>query len=432
MPAEHRTTRPPTGLHVGYLLKQYPRLSETFILNEILGLEATGVEVSVFSLRHATEGRFHPGVSQVQGRVHYASEIGKSALLDAVRALPDLAVERLPEVLSFLDRLPAERRPRLLFQAIDVATTARAVGVDHLHAHFLTVAAHTAHLVNLLTGLPYSVTAHAKDIYRNGIDWDVAGRVAAGAAAVVTVCDANLRYLAHRLDGLDVDLVRVYNGLGPQEPPAPLDDRQADLVVGVGRLVEKKGFDLLLDAVAALAPDRPDLRCVLVGDGDQRADLEARTEALGLTDRVTFTGPVGQDRVAEWLRRAEVLVAPCRVGRDGNQDALPTVLLEALGAGLPVVSTPVAGIPEIVTDGVEGLLVAPDDPAALTAAVARLLDQPDTRAAMAAAGPLTLARRFDRTSTIPQLIDVFRSAVAAADADRPTPTGARAIAGGRS
>jgi glycosyltransferase involved in cell wall biosynthesis len=405
--------------HVGYLLKQYPRLSETFILNEIVGLEERGIEVSVFSLRHATEGRFHPDVARVRANVHYPADLDKRAFLDALRTLPDLDAARLPDALAFLDRLPDDRRPRLLLQAIDVAGRARASGVEHLHAHFLTVAAQTAHLVHLLTGIPYSVTAHAKDVYRHTVDWDVAGRVAGSAAAVVTVCDANLRYLAHRLDGTDARLVRIYNGLGPQDPPTPDVTRAPGSILGVGRLVEKKGFDVLIEAVAILAPDRPELHCVLVGDGDQRQALAALAGRLGVADRVTFAGPLPQDRVQAWMRRAQVLAAPCRVGTDGNQDALPTVLIEALGAGLPIVSTPVAGIPEIVADGVEGLLVEPDDPTALAAAIGRLQDRPELRAALGAAGPPKRERRFDRERTIGELIDAF--AARPVDAD----TGAR-------
>ena len=400
----------PAPLHVGYLLKQYPRLSETFVLNEILGLEERGVDVSIFSLRHATEGRFHPAIASVRGTVHYVADPDKTAFLDALRAIPDLRAERLPDVFDFLDQLPAERRSRLVLQAIEVAEVAQRTEIDHLHAHFLTVAAQTAHLVHLLTGLPYSVTAHAKDIYRHTVDWDLAARIATDAAAVVTVCDANVHHLAHRLDGSDVELVRIYNGLGPQDPPSATSALTEGLVLGVGRLVEKKGFDLLLDTVAALAPSRPDLHCVLVGDGDQRAELVAQATRLGIDDRVTFTGALPQNEVAAWLRRAQIMVAPCRVGTDGNQDALPTVLLEALGAGLPAIATPVAGIPEIITDGVEGLIVPCDDAAALTTATAALLDDPRRRATMVAAGPAKLARCFDRAGTIEQLIATFRTA----------------------
>lgn len=396
-------------LRVGYILKQYPRLSETFILNEILGLEDNGVDVSIFSLRNATEGRFHPAIASVKGTVHYVADANKATFLEALRSLPNLRSDELPSVLAFLDRLPSERRSRIALQAIEIARHATETGVDHLHAHFMTVAAHTAHVVSLLTGTPYSVTAHAKDIYRHTVDWDLASTMAVEAKAVVTVCDANLQYLSHRLDGSNARLVRIYNGLGPQEPPAPTEQRPHNLLVSVGRLVEKKGFDLLLEAVAAVRTEHPAVRCVIVGDGDQRTKLEAHAVQLGINDIVTFTGSLPQDKVSEWLRKATLMVAPCRVGPDGNQDALPTVLLEALGAGLPAISTPVAGIPEIITDGVEGRIVPCEDLSSLAAAIIELLHDAPTRAAMSAAGPRKLATHFDRASTIQELIGTFGS-----------------------
>ncbi len=406
--ASHSAATNRTGqLHIGYVLKQYPRLSETFILNEILGVEETGNKVTVFSLRPPTEGRFHPELALVAAEVHYVPPPDKSSFLDAIRSIPGLRSERLDDVLAFVDRLPAERRARLVLDAIDVAHHALDGAVDHLHAHFLTVAAHTAHLVHLLTGIPYTVTAHAKDIYRDGVNWEIAARVGAHADAVVTVCDANLTYLEARLDGSGTRLVRVYNGLGPQAPPAPLEWRTQGLVLGVGRMVEKKGFDVLLGAFAIVAASCADARCVLVGDGDGRRALEEQARRLGIADRVTFAGAQPQQIVAEWLRRAHVMVAPCRIGSDGNQDALPTVLIEALAAGLPAVSTPVAGITEIIEHDVEGLIVACDDAEAIAAAIIGLFDAPERWRSMSEAGPRKLADRFDRGTTIRQLADVM-------------------------
>lgn len=399
------THRPIT--HVGYILKQYPRLSETFILNEILGLERAGVDVSIYSLRHATEGRFHPAIASVRGSVSYLSELDRAGFLGALTTLPDLRTDRLSQVLEFLDLIPQERRARLAFQAIEVAGLAQRADLDHIHAHFLTIASHTAHVVHLLTGIPYSVTAHAKDIYRHTVDWDLAGRIAEAASGVVTVCDANLTHLRSRLAGTNTNLRRIYNGLGPQDPPGPFDAREDGLVIGVGRLVEKKGFDLLLRAVAGLAVGHPDVRCVLIGDGDQREALEALAIELGIDDRVTFLGARPQNEVATWLRRATIMAAPCRIGMDGNQDALPTVLIEALAAGLPAVTTPVGGIPEIISDGVEGVLVDCDNVAALEAEISSLLADRSRRASMAAAGPHKLASTFQREATIDELIDVF-------------------------
>ncbi|MCB0998788.1 MAG: glycosyltransferase [Acidimicrobiales bacterium] len=400
--------------HVGYVLKQYPRLSETFVLNEILGLEAHGTDISVFSLRHATEGRFHPAIASVRGRVHYLADADKAAALAAIRALPRLRHDRLDAVLDVVDHLPAERQARTVLHAIEIADLVRRQGVDHLHAHFLTVAAQTAHLVHLLTDVPYTVTAHAKDIYRHAVDWALASRIAAAAEVVVTVCDANLAYLADRLDGSGARLTRVYNGLGPQAPAAPLDQRRRHQILGVGRLVPKKGFDLLIAAVARLADDFPDVEGVLIGDGEDRAELVALADRLGVADRVQLLGAQPQDRVHEWMRRAHVMAAPCRVGDDGNQDALPTVLIEALGAGLPVATTPIAGIPEIVEHGRHGTLVAEDDLDALVAALAALMRDDDRWQAMSTAGPQRLAERFDRSTTIPSLLDAFRTPAAVA------------------
>jgi colanic acid/amylovoran biosynthesis glycosyltransferase len=395
---------------VAYVLKQYPRLSETFILNEILGLEEVGVDVTIFSLRHSTEGRFHPGVAAVRGNVHYLPRADKQSFLDALRCVPDVEPEALRAAIAFSDRLPADRRAEMLLQSVHLAAAVRRGDIEHLHAHFLTIAAQAAHLAHLLTGVSYTVTAHAKDIYRHSVDWDLAAQVAGTATAVVTVCDANLRYLAHRLDGSGPRIVRIYNGLGPQERPAPLDERQHGLVLGVGRLVEKKGFDVFLDAVADLARQRSDVSCVIVGDGEDRDRLQLHADRLGLGTRVHFTGALPQDQVARWLRRAHVLAAPCLVGEDGNQDALPTVLLEALGAGLPMVSTPVAGIPEIVDHGIHGLLVGCGDPRAVAAAIAEIIDDDSRWTAMSSAGPQRLAERFDRTETIRELVAAMTAA----------------------
>lgn len=397
----------PDQFRVGYVLKQYPRLSETFVLNEIIGLEEHGMDVSITSLRPATEGRFHPALGSVRGTVTYLDRPDRESALDVLRAMPEVSIEQLPAFLDFLDRLPPERRSRLALHAVQLAGLVSRQGLHHLHAHFLTVAAHTAYLTHLLTGVPFSVTAHAKDIYRHTVDWDVARTVAEAASTLVTVCSANLRHLDQRLGDADVRLTRVYNGLDLQGQSRTLR-RHDGLVLGVGRLVEKKGFDLLLRAIAELAPQRPELRCVIIGEGECRAALEQQALDLGIDDRVSFLGALSQTEVRAWMDRASLLAAPCRVGRDGNQDALPTVLIEALAAGLPAVSTRVGGIEEIITDRCDGLLVDPDDLDGLTGAVDRLLVDDRLRSAMATAGPAKARDQFDRRATIPHLLDVFR------------------------
>ena len=393
---------------VGYVLKKYPRLSETFILDEVLGVEAAGAEVSIFSLRLPDDGRFHADLAAVRAEVSYLPGFGATTVLDAFDALAGLgphADEVLPDLVAFARRLgPAG--PGVLVQGVHLAHQAVAAGVEHLHAHFMTVAAHTAYIAHMLTGLPFTVTAHAKDIYRRTVDADLFHTVASAAAAVITVCDANKAHLErHLADGAGA-VRRIYNGIdvGAAPPPAL---REPGLVLAAGRLVEKKGLTVLLDAARLLADGGTPFRLVVVGDGEERANLEAQSARLGLVDRVTFVGAAPRHEVQALMGRAEVLAAPCLVGDDGNRDALPTVLLEALADALPAVTTPVTGIPEIIEDGVEGLIVPEGDPVALAAALRRALSDKELLAEMSAAGPRKAAMRFDRGRTIRQLLAVF-------------------------
>lgn len=405
--------RPDTSrLRVGYVLKMFPRLSETFILSEVLGLQDAGVDVSVLSLRLADEGRFQADLALVRGSVDYLPQFGSASTVDAFCALADLGpggVAGLGRALAFVEGLPVTRRAGVLVQALHLARQVDERALDHLHAHFMTVAAHTAYIAHLLTGVPFSVTAHAKDIYRVGVSHAVFREVAAAAASIVTVCDANERYIVdHLLAGSPAKVKRIYNGLDVGSLPAPALRRDPTLVLGVGRLVEKKGFDVLLDACALLVERGVPVTGLILGDGEERVALEAQRAALGLEDHVRFAGAVSKDEVLQWMTRARVLALPCVTGSDGNRDALPTVLVEALALGLPVVSTAVVGVPEIVDDGINGLLVAEGDAGALADAIASMVEDDERWTKISSAGPAKIAARFDRGQTMPQLLTLFR------------------------
>lgn len=399
-------------MKIGYVVKKYPRLSETFILNEILGLEAAGVDVSVFSLNLPDEGRFHPQLARQQGEVHYLPAFGSRPALEAFQSLRDLGVDSrgLTDTLGFVDLLPDNKRASLLIQALHLARQARDAGISHLHAHFMTGAAHCCQIAHVVSGLPFSVTAHAKDVYRNTVDRKLFVEIANTASAVVTVCEANRRFIEDELlaeSSSAARIVRIYNGI-------PLDDftvdpqpRDPQLILGVGRLVEKKGFGVLLQACAVLRDRGFEFRCVIAGEGDERGELERSIARLGLQGRVSLVGATTRDQVAAWMARARVLAAPCVTASDGNQDALPTVLLEALAAGLPVVSTTLGGIPEIVDDGIEGMLVEPGAVAELADALQVVVTEDQRWRAMSAAARRKVASRFDARSTLPELIALF-------------------------
>jgi glycosyltransferase involved in cell wall biosynthesis len=400
---------------LGYLLKKFPRLSETFILNELLAQEALGADITIFSRRPPDAEPRHPQLARLRAPIVL---LPPSKEIDPWSELFGDDDELLPAVRAALATLRPFQHPRLpslLAEAVLLRRLMREAGIGHVHAHFATDGALVAHLIALLGGPGYSLTMHAKDIYRGTVDANLLDRLVAGSAFTVTVCDANVRHLGGLLGPVALERVRrLYNGvdLGAFDPDGRA--RDADHVLSVGRLVEKKGFLVLVDALALLAASGRAVRATFVGDGERRQAIADRIAERDLGDRVRLAGPLPQDAVIELLRSATVLALPCRVGQDGNRDALPTVLLEALAAGLPCVSTPVAGIPEILDGGRAGLLVREGDPEATAAALAELLDDGVLRARLARAGRAHVERHFDLAAQAARLHEWLRQALAAA------------------
>ncbi|GAB3452643.1 glycosyltransferase [Kineococcus endophyticus] len=405
----------------GYVVKMYPRFSETFVVREIAAREAQGERIAVASLRAPTDPRFHALLAGVDAPVTWIEETaGRSsgALWAALRR-----AEHLPGFAATLPELLAEE-VAVAAQAVGVALWARENAVTHLHAHFATLPGRTTRLAAALLGTGYTLTAHAKDIYVPPADPALLDRVLTDAAAVVTVSDYNLRHLQRHHPAANV--VRVHNGLDLDalEHHAPL--RRDRVVAAVGRLVEKKGFEDLLDAVRILRAAGDPVRLVLAGSGRLETSLRERARDLG--DAVEFAGALPQHEVAALLRRAAVFAAPCVVAPDGDRDGLPTVLLEAMALGTPVVSTPVTGIPEAVLDGITGTLVPEADPVALAAALRRLLDDPELGRRYARAARTRVEQFFDVRTQAARLRDLstaVSTAVASPQAPALQPAGVR-------
>jgi glycosyltransferase involved in cell wall biosynthesis len=295
--------------------------------------------------------------------------------------------------------------------ALQLAHTVTSRGIGRLHAHFASRAAHVAMLTSALLGIPYSFTAHAKDIYHEDVDQDVLRVKMQRAALVITVSEFNRRTLlrvGETLPGLERKLVRAYNGVDLTFfRPAPPDERLPGRMLAVGRLVEKKGFHVLIQACGLLAQQGVPFTCDIIGTGDEEPALRALIRALGLEHTVLLPGALPVERVAAAMRTAALVVLPCVVAADGNVDALPTVLLEAMACGLPVVSTALSGIPEIVADGETGYLVPPGAAAPLAAALGRVLADPALAACLGRAGRQRAAERFDLRANVARLRDWF-------------------------
>ena len=404
-------------MHVGYVLKKFPRLSETFVLNELLELERQGVTVTVLSIHRPDDGRFHRQLAELAGEVVYLPQRKSQESIDAHAARLDLLRAARDGLWGVVEHLLAARRKDLwsvIEAGLDVAAIAHARGIEHLHAHFATVSTDVAHTAHVLCGVPYSFTAHAKDIYQDGVDAQRFARLVRDAAFVVTVCDANRAHIRDHLAPDSVEqIVRLYNGvdLSAFHPRIRRPDARP-LVLGVGRLVEKKGFSDLVHAIALLRRQGVDLACVIAGDGEERASLEALARELDAG--IEFTGAMTHDATRALMARATLLALPCVVGNDGNRDALPTVLLEVLAAGVPVISTPIVGVDEIVGGGDAGVLVPPRDPHALAMAIKALLDDPAQREALALAGRARAERLFDLKINVGRLRELFGASIEAA------------------
>lgn len=383
-------------------MKGYPRLSETFIAQELLGLQERGLAFSIWSLRQPTDAGRHLMHKAIVAPLHYLPEYLGDApgrvvkgLLSALRrkALPRL----LWLLLRDLRRDPTRNRLRRFGQALVMAHELPP-GIAHLHVHFLHTPASVVRYAALLRGISWSFSAHAKDIWTTP-DWEKREKIEAAAWGVTCTRDGH-RELARLSEGRE-KVTLLYHGLDlrrfpepPERPPRDGSDPDAPVrLVSIGRAVAKKGFDDLLTALAVLPPALH-WRLVHIGGGELVARLKQQAAALGLADRIDWRGPQAQGAVIAALREADLFVLPSKQAGDGDRDGLPNVVMEAASQGLAIVATDFAGIPEFVTDGVEGLLVAPGDPAALAQALAALIAAPAHRQAFGEAAHRRLVSDF--------------------------------------
>ena len=408
---------------VAVVVKGYPRLSETFIAQEILALERRGIDLVIVSLRRPTDRFTHPIHAEISSPVHYLPEYLHEAPGRVLRAWT--TARRLPGYprarsmwLADLARDRTRNRVRRFGQAFVLA--AEIGGVESIHAHFLHTPASVARYASAMLGVGWSFSAHAKDVWTTP-EWEKREKLA-DARFGVTCTRANLAHLLALAPSPDaVDL--VYHGLDLNRFPARVAERPlrdgsdpADPVrlLSVGRLVEKKGFDDLLSALAMLPP-ACSWTLDVVGGGALRKRLRRQAAALGVGERVRWHGSLPHDRVVGHFAGADLFVLASRIEADGDRDGLPNVLMEAQLLGAACVATRVSGTPELIEHEVNGLLVAPRDHGAMAAALERAILDPALRARLSGAGRRVMASRFSFEE------GVARIAARLMAARRPTP-----------
>jgi glycosyltransferase involved in cell wall biosynthesis len=393
---------------VAYVIRSWPRLSQTFVLNEVLALERIGVPISIFSLARADEEVVQPQVADVLAPVHYLDDPSTRGAGSHLRMLAR-SPWRYAATLAFalthrrlLGGYTQNRAGGAFHRAVLVADhLARAgSGFTHIHAHFAHDPALIGLLAHRLTGLPFTFTAHARDLYQIP-DRALLGR-AREASAVVTCCQTNVDHIVGVAGESGTPVELVYHGVDLRRfrPGTRRPDNGAPLVVSVGRLVEKKGFDDLLRACALVAAKGIKFRCEIYGDGPSRGELEALRDRLGLGGMVSFCGQRTQSQLIGVYHRADVFALTPRVTDDGDRDGVPNVIVEAMACGIPIVSTRVGGIGEVVASGVNGLLVAEHDSIEIAACLEDLMNDAGRRRSLGAAAARDAARFDDRAAAL--------------------------------
>jgi len=397
---------------VGYVVSAWPRLSETFILNEVISVERLGVRLRIFTMKQTEDKVANSKASEVHAPVtclstkHNFQAIGRSS----VRLFLGQPIRFCQTALRAL-RYRQKGVFRCFFQATYLADLVVRESLTHLHAHF----AHDPTLVTMfahhLTGVPYSFTAHAKDLYVKTSP-ELLRAEAQTAGAVVTCTEYNRRYIATQIESASNGKLHcIYHGLDLSQfkfcsPSAR--DAQPPVILSVARLVEKKGLGDLILAAYLLRKRGRCFRVEIVGDGPLRQSLEAQVGQLGLNDQVNFLGSLPHERLCRLYQRVCLFALPCVVAANGDRDGIPNVLLEAMASGVPVVSTPVSGIPEVICSEVEGLLVPPNSPARLADALNRLLESPQLREQLALAARAKIETCFSIEKNSRQLLSVIQ------------------------
>lgn len=412
---------------VAYVLKGYPRISEIFIASEIYRLEQLGVPLRLFVLKPADETARHDVVDRIRATPQYLPKMTSLSGTPFYRWLP----RNIRPFLPALARV-AVKRPLGLLRAIGHATAQslrarrrfvawprklyvkellhgvaladrvlRDPGIRHMHAHFAHGATTVTWFASTITGVPFSFTGHAKDIYSESLNpAGLLRRKLTSARFAVTCTEANREHLMAVAP--TADIVRVYHGLNADftrllDGFAPNGRSTGPLrLLGVGRLVPKKGFDTLVEACGELARRGVPFETRIVGPDDAAGPaLRRRIAELGLEDQIHIEDQMSQSELFDAYRQASAFCLPCRVMDDGDRDGIPNVLAEAMACGVPVVTTPISGIPEIIVDGDNGLLVPSDRPVELADALMRLRDEPGLAARLGAAGRDAVLREFD-------------------------------------
>ena len=405
-------------LKVAYILSRFPYLTETFILREMLMLRELGLDVHVFSMFPPLPTPVHEQAQEMMPYVHYSPFLLSTKLILAhlqfLFCSPIRYVGALFRAIcqTYRERAVLLRVLMVFPKSVYFAKHMQDLGIDHIHAHFVWINGIAARIARDLTGITFSLHPHAFGLFMR--DQESVRRQLELADGIVTISEYHRQYIADLCPRWSPEHVEVVHcGLDPEEfkpAYAPPDDGVVR-IISVGSLYPKKGHEYLIDACAQLAKKGYAFHCSIVGAGPLEDALKARISEHGLQDCVMLLGPRKQEDVKDLYRKSDVFALACVVARSGDRDGIPTVLLEAMATRLPVVTTPVTGIPELVRDGETGLLVPERDAHALACALERLIHDETLRHILGRRGRQAVLSGFDLHQTAAQLVRFFQDII---------------------
>jgi glycosyltransferase involved in cell wall biosynthesis len=396
-------------MRLGYLYSRYPVISQTFCDAEMLALERLGTNLEIGSIYPPLTSLRHEHISMLRAPIHYAPPQTILRICEknakTTGTWPRALIDRHER--KYGPSVKAEQRARNALYFADLFTHN---DVDHFHVHFANRAAHTALFLKEISGIPFSVTAHGQDFMKDLGNDDLLREICDAAEFVAAETDYSRELLCKRCSNSAAKIYRVYNGIDLELFPNPLTSAPNTVprIISVGRLVAFKGFEYLIDACAELARRGLDFTCEIIGDGPVRDDLQTKIDMLNLSPRVNLLGSLSQGAVLEKLQAADIFALASVVDRQGASDIFPTVIIEAMAAARPVVSTRLAGIPESIVHGETGLLVPPGDTIALAQALQRLIENPELQARYGRAGRARVEQHFRIEHTVVPLLQLLQ------------------------
>lgn len=398
---------------VAYVLKRFPRLSETFIINEILALEAMGIGIRIISLNRSDSKVLNPEINSIRAQVYYLPEsfwheLARMQLAQAyfLRRHPSRWIRAFSVMFLRFNHKAVKR----WLQSGRVAQLLEGTDIGHIHAHFSNAPTTVAMITGILLGLRFSITCHAKDVYADGRLHSLGFfRNLTRANFVVCVSAKTKQDIIDAWPDLPPSKIHViYNGLDLERFHRRFAEPRERLILAVGRLVEKKGFPYLLKACQLLRGRSVPFKCEIVGYGQMRKSIVNLVSALDLEDRVRLVGPLAQEELVAYYQRADVFCLPTIIASNDDRDILPNVVKEAMAVGVPVVTTSIPAMEELVEHERTGLLAPPGNSPALAEALERMLGDREMGGRLADAGRQMIEERFDRRKNASQLMRLLK------------------------